>query len=187
MATRFKFDPWSSEAAIKLILANRGGSCTFHDMFKVLYFAEKKHLSEWASQITGDVYDAMEYGPVPSRVYAALKVIRAGGQLSTADVRFAGDLSVQRKHHISLKSGAKPADLDNISEAAVESILWAIEHTKNMSFAERTDASHDQAYDAADLNAPMSLVDIATSGGADPSIVELLEERLENEDAFFAA
>ena len=37
-----------------------------HKVFKILYFADQKHLVTYGRPITGDTYLKMTYGPVPS-------------------------------------------------------------------------------------------------------------------------
>ena len=49
---------------------------TFHSISKMLYFADKLHLSKYGRLISGDNYVAMAHGPVPSAVYNIMKVPR---------------------------------------------------------------------------------------------------------------
>ena len=55
--------------AILYILQKMGGKCDMHKCCKILYFADNAHLSQWGRSITGDMYIAMNYGAVPSRIY----------------------------------------------------------------------------------------------------------------------
>ncbi|OQY45782.1 MAG: hypothetical protein B6240_08350 [Desulfobacteraceae bacterium 4572_87] len=48
----------------------------FHKVFKILFFADQKHLSRYGRPVVGDYYVAMRHGPVPSRIYDILKSIR---------------------------------------------------------------------------------------------------------------
>ena len=59
-----------------LYVANRVQRKDFHKIFKIIYFADRQHLADWGSPITGDTYIAMEAGPVPSRLYDMLKIVR---------------------------------------------------------------------------------------------------------------
>ena len=58
------------------ILNNLGGQSDLHKIFKILYFADQKHLITYGFPITGDFYIAMPAGPVPSKSYDVLKAIR---------------------------------------------------------------------------------------------------------------
>ena len=62
------FNPEKSLQAV-LYVANRLERKDFHKIFKVLYFADREHLTKYGRPITGDTYVAMEYGPVPSMIY----------------------------------------------------------------------------------------------------------------------
>jgi hypothetical protein len=56
-----------------LYIAARVKNPTLHTVFKIMYFADKLHLSNYGRFITGDTYYAMEYGPVPSAAYDMTK------------------------------------------------------------------------------------------------------------------
>src|SRR5258705_2140806 len=76
MKATFKFDREKAISAIKVVLKNVDGKCDFHRLFKILYFAEQKHLSKYGRPIFGDTYIAMKDGPVPSDIYDILKIIK---------------------------------------------------------------------------------------------------------------
>ena len=61
-----------------LYVANRVQRKDFHKIFKIVYFADRQHLAEWGRPITGDTYIAMDAGPVPSRMYDMMKIVRGG-------------------------------------------------------------------------------------------------------------
>ena len=56
-----------------LYILNRTGGTDFYHVFKILYFAEIKHLAKWGRNITPDTFCALDYGPVPSDLYNAVK------------------------------------------------------------------------------------------------------------------
>ena len=64
-----------------LYVANRVQRKDFHKIFKIVYFADRQHLAEWGRPITGDTYIAMDAGPVPSRMYDMLKIVRGDSYL----------------------------------------------------------------------------------------------------------
>ena len=75
-----QFDKEKSLNAL-LYVANRVQRKDFHKIFKIIYFADRQHLADWGRPITGDTYIAMEAGPVPSRLYDMLKIVRGDSYL----------------------------------------------------------------------------------------------------------
>ena len=64
---------WEKAFEAIVWLANRQPGIGFFHISKVLFYADKMHLQRYGRPITGDVYIAMTYGPVPSGVYDLLK------------------------------------------------------------------------------------------------------------------
>jgi len=65
---KFKFDQEKAVSAIlyiskRLIEAEGNIEPDFHKIFKILYFADQKHLANYGRPIIGDHYIAMEHGP----------------------------------------------------------------------------------------------------------------------------
>ena len=71
--SQIKFNKEKATHSI-LYVANKLERRDLHKIFKILYFAERKHMQDWGRPIIGDTYIAMDAGPVPSRVYDILKL-----------------------------------------------------------------------------------------------------------------
>jgi hypothetical protein len=69
---RFFFD---REKALEVILyiAKRSSISDKYHIVKILFLADKKHLSKYGRFICGDHYVKMEYGPTPSGTYDIVK------------------------------------------------------------------------------------------------------------------
>ncbi|MEK7221817.1 MAG: Panacea domain-containing protein, partial [Nitrospirota bacterium] len=61
----FRFDPDKAIQAILFVARSITGA-TFHQISKIIYFADKDHLQKYGRLICGDSYVAMKHGPVPS-------------------------------------------------------------------------------------------------------------------------
>ncbi|MFO7668897.1 MAG: Panacea domain-containing protein, partial [Bacteroidales bacterium] len=72
----FTYDRNKAKEAVLYIVSKLRYS-DLHSVFKALYFAEKKHIAEYGRSITGDRFIAMNYGPVPSRIYDHCKESKA--------------------------------------------------------------------------------------------------------------
>lgn len=78
-------DPWRRHKVNKFLDAQKAleaivfVSHKTNDLFhivKILFYADKFHLEEYGRQISGDIYCAMEDGPVPSGAYDLIKIAR---------------------------------------------------------------------------------------------------------------
>lgn len=72
MTQFFSFDPERSIEAL-LYLATHAKEPTKMSLLKLLYFADKTSLEKYARFITGDIYYAMQHGPVASHIYNWMK------------------------------------------------------------------------------------------------------------------
>ena len=55
-------------AELVLYILGKTGGVDFYHTFKILYFAEMKHLAKWGSGIVPDEFCALKYGPVPTNL-----------------------------------------------------------------------------------------------------------------------
>jgi uncharacterized phage-associated protein len=108
-----------------------------HKIYKILYFADQKHLLKFGRPIFGDTYLKMQYGPVPSFVKNII------------DENMEGWEEIVAKYNRHFVKSLKEVDLDYLSESDIECLIESIEENKNLSFKELTEKSHDSAYNKA--------------------------------------
>lgn len=165
-------------AVVKLVLSNlEDHKCDFHKLFKILYFAERSHLSVYGRPITGDRFVAMKNGPVPSVIYDILKYLREGS-IFVSDVDFAKDFLVEDRYHLKLNN--HELNMDILSESEIECLTQSIAENRNLSFDKLTDKSHDVAWSRAEKDDVISLFDIAEAGGANEDMLNYISVTLEN-------
>ena len=179
---KFKFDEQKAMSIVlyiaeKLISLNdRRAKPDLHKIFKVLYFADQKHLARYGRLIVGDFYIAMDHGPVPSNIYDMIKTIR--GDSIYADDRRYGDSFKVRDHFVYPKH---EPDLGVLSESDIECINEALQENQYLSFAELRDKSHDSAYCKATKDDKISFRAMAKIGGADNEMLSYIQTTSENE------
>ncbi len=165
------------------IIQKSGGICDFHKVFKILYFADQKHLSRYGCAITDDTYIAMANGPVPSMAYDILKSLRGEGLFTSQKDQFTPYFELQiNKHTVTAK---KSPDLDYLSESEMRCIDESIEENYHLKFSDLTEKSHDTALQNAVSNGEIDLLDVATCGGAGNDMIEYIKESSENRLAVF--
>lgn len=148
----------------------------FHKIFKILYFADQKHMARYGYPIVGDYYIAMEHGPVPSGIYDILKVVR--GDSIFPDSGNYGRYFKAKSRFLHPKVAA---DMDAIAESELECLRESLEENQFLSFIELKTKSHDRAYRCAVKNDQISFREMARMGGADENMVAYIHTISENE------
>lgn len=174
---RFKFNKESSIASVLYIL-ERTGRLDFHKLFKILYFAEQKHLALYGKPITGDHYIAMPAGPVPSVIYDILKSVRDKDDYPVNYKEFEHLFVVEGNYYVKALVGS---DTDNLSESSTELLNDSIKENKDLSFSQLKEKSHDTAWGMADANYEINYEDIAACGGANDVILKYMKTSSENQ------
>jgi uncharacterized phage-associated protein len=121
---------------------------TFHSISKVLFHADKAHLSRYGRPISGDRYVAMKHGPVPSATYDILKSLRGESMFLVPEPRIRESLSVEGYSVRALRA----ADLGVLSQSEIECLTESAHEHGAKSFTQRTAESHGPAWQAADEN-----------------------------------
>lgn len=176
----FKVDIDKSIQATLFVLNQVGGTCDFHKIFKVLYFADQKHLARFGRPITGDNYVAMKNGPVPSNIYDILKSIRTETVFSDYAKQYMPLFDVRMNHFAVAK---QEADLEYLSETDVECLNEALQENKDLNFKQLTDKSHDPAYNQALKDDYIPLLEIAKVGGANEAMLNYIQLNVQNQRA----
>ena len=164
------------------ILNNLGGKSDFHKIFKILYFADQKHLITYGFLITGDFYIAMQNGPVPSKLYDVLKAIRGDSFWSSTLPHSYEDLFEVESHYVTAK---KEADIDELAESDVECLLESISENQSLNFRQLKDKSHQLAWENArndenNFDNVIDIIDIAKEAKVNEEILKYVLLNLEN-------
>ena len=166
-----QFDKEKSLNAL-LYVANRVQRKDFHKIFKIIYFADRQHLADWGRPITGDTYIAMEAGPVPSRLYDMLKIVRGDSYLP--DMEGLGKyFQVENWMYV---RPLQDADLNKLSASEQEAMSEAIEKYATLSYDEIKEKSHDVAWRCTARDFSISWDNIAREAGLDEVEVACLRE-----------
>jgi len=163
----FNFDSAKSIHALLYIL-NNIGQADMHKIAKILYLADRNLLTRFGNPITGDKYIAMNYGPVPSKIYNIIKDIR-----DKKDNDYLHFFKVSGKNYET--TALCECDLEELSQADIESLNQAINEINVLDFNERVHKTHDSAYKATSLNGIMLFENIAEEGGANPEMIQYIQ------------
>jgi uncharacterized phage-associated protein len=157
-----------------LFIAQRLTRKDFHKIFKVLYFADREHLSTFGRSITGDTYIAMDDGPVPSKIYDIFKSVRGDGYFKD-DGKFSQLFTVA---HWDLIEPHVESNIKALSKTDLLKIEKALKDYGEMSWDEVREKSHDYAWRATVLNRPISMDNIVYETGNDEGYVEYLKQQM---------
>ena len=166
-----QFDKEKSLNAL-LYVANRVQRKDFHKIFKIIYFADRQHLADWGRPITGDTYIAMEAGPVPSRLYDMLKIVRGDSYLPDME-------GLSKYFQVENWMYVRPlqdADLNKLSANEQEAMSKAIEKYAALSYDEIKEKSHDVAWRSTARDFSISWDNIAREAGLDEVEVACLRD-----------
>ena len=151
-----------------LFVVERLEKADAHKTYKILYFADQKHLLKYARPIFGDTYLKMQYGPVPSFVK------------NVVDENIEGLEEIVARYNKHFVNPLKKADLSYLSASDIECLEESIEENKNLSFKELTDKSHDYAYNKASW--VIGYLDIAKAVGAEKNLLKYIQQQILNEN-----
>jgi uncharacterized phage-associated protein len=180
---RFRFNEQKAIAAILYIsklLQSEGIRVDFHRFFKILYFADSEHLSEYGRPIIGDHYIAMKDGPVPSNIYDILKIVR-GDSIFEKCKNYSEYFEVYKNYFIKPK---QEANLEELSESDIECLDDSFSKNKKLSYKELKKKSHDSAYYNATRDDKIDFKEMAKVRGADEDMLSYIKLNSENERVF---
>lgn len=165
-----------------LLILEKLGQTDYHKIFKILYFAEQQHLKNYGQPLTGDVYQAMPYGPVPSFLYDIFKASENQNSPFGEALQLSKAFSVTRKDKIPYVSPNMKPNTDELSETNIEAILNSINDNQQLSFKEITDKSHDSAWEKAEnaIETEISYLDMAKSVQTSPEMLKYILFNAEN-------
>lgn len=146
----------------------------FHKIFKVLYFADRNHLTEYGRSITGDTYIAMADGPVPSKIYDIFKSVRGDGYFIDKG-NFSNFFSVENWDLIIPK---KEPNIKALSKTDIECLEFSLNEYGDLTWDAIKEKSHDYAWRNTALNNPISLENLLLETGNDESYIEYIKKNM---------
>lgn len=139
---------FNAQKALEVLLYIAQKCPDMYTALKIVYFADKEHLSKYARLISTDKYVAMSHGPVPSGTYDLVKYVR-NGRLDLIDLPLKDAFRVDGHNIVPLRD----PDVSLLSESEIECLDNSIEAFGGKSFNELKLISHnDPAYMLADEN-----------------------------------
>lgn len=147
-----------------------------HRIFKILYFADQKHLTRYGRSIIGDYFVAMKDGPVPSQTYDLIKAVRGDSVFCTAD-NYKPFFDVVDGYLVSPK---KDPDIDEFSQSDLQCLNESLQENQDLPFSLLRRKSHDAPYQRVTQNDEISLLDMAKTGGADDNMLSYIESVSDN-------
>lgn len=168
-----------------LYILNKTRGIDFYHVFKIIYFAEMKHLAKWGIRLQKDDLCALEYGPVPSKLYDAVKRKNAPGTQLSSMLFEVADFAGNDAPNVLLPK--RQADMDYISKSEQEALDTSISENASLTFSELKEKSHDAAWKEA-YEKPTGLriispVSMAKVAGLDENALEYINEQMELEKA----
>lgn len=151
---RFQFNESKAIEALAYVAEQWPGITPFY-VSKVLFFADRDHLRDYGRPVIGDVYIAMDNGPVPSRIYDMIK-----GKLDFfADPHAVHEaLRVDKNGNYPKVFAKRKVDLDQFSETDIAALRKAIEFCRGKSFSYLSGLTHqEEAWASAPRDGAMSL------------------------------
>lgn len=158
-----------------MYVANRLDITDIHRIFKVLYFADKQHLSNYLRPITGDTYIAMDDGPVPTNLYDIVKEVDNRGHWNgeRKSMIFTSLFSINKNMFV---KPLKDADLDFLSISDIEELDKSIEKYGALSHELLSTISHAYAWQRTSRNSAMDLDNILRENGEGEDFIKHIAE-----------
>jgi len=165
---------FNKEASLNAVLyiANRVKRKDFHKIFKILYFSDREHIYQFGKPLTGDIYIAMNNGPVPSKIYDIFKIVRGDSYCQDKE-NFEELFFVENNMYI---NPLKDADMDYIPKRSICILDESINKCDNLSFDELTEKSHDTAWRSTALDYPIEYSKMALEAGANRDDLEYIKD-----------
>lgn len=153
---------------VLMYVALKSGARASHQIWPVLYLAERRHLATTGSQFLGDIWVAMRHGPVPLRSYMDLH-LWASGNASNATP---GTL----EQWLGWLSGRYPAAEASGCLRPWESdcIEWALNEVAGMGSAQLQQAVRGRAWESAGLDGEMDPLLMAQESGANAATLDCI-------------
>lgn len=178
---------------LMLYILNKTGKLDSYHVFKILYFAERLHVSTWGSGFVPDNFLAKTNGPVPENLAVAVEGLsQSENELSKLIDAFTTHMlekAEEMPNGIDIFFEAKrEADMNYISKADKDVLDSAIADYAHLPFKELRKLSHDEAWEEADkrINGTdvLSPITMAKAMKVDEAMLDYVREQCEIAEYF---
>lgn len=167
--------------AVLLYVINEYNGIDKLSLYKILYFANQKHLKDYGRPIIEDTFVAMKWGPVPSFVRDVTNL--AESETATELQKMISDYIRREAYIFYAKDNA---DLRYLSASDKRCLDESIRENKGLSFGILSEKSHDYAYEKTKkekgLNHNIDLIDIATAAGCTEGTIKYIQNNINFQD-----
>ena len=173
------------KATVLYILNQVPEGLDYIHLFKILYFAQQKHLVAYGMPLMEDTFCAKKLGPVPTLTYKVLRGVESGAKFESSYLNdFASSINVDLQNKHQIVTSVVSCDLDELSKSDIKVLNASISEYKEVASYALSDISHDKAWQKAketaertgeDTKIPM--YDIAEAGGATKGMLSVIRER----------
>lgn len=143
-----------------------------HKLFKILYFADANYLIDCGYSITDDTYIKMSNGPVPSKIYDIIKVLREN--VVSFDIMESYKKLFKISNHKYIKVLNTP-DYDEIPVKELEFINNSIVENALLNFERLTEKSHGISWQNASNAKPINEFDIIKEFGGTSENIQYIQ------------
>ena len=124
--------------AVVLYVVTKCEVIDYFHLFKILYFADKAHYAKYGRRIIKDTYCALKNGPVPSKLYDAIKIVTQKATCyNNSSLKSLTDALYQADNDFDYFISAKEnPDMGELSATDMKCLDEAINENKNLTFQE---------------------------------------------------
>jgi len=121
---RFPFNERKAAAAAAFLLDHEGGTMDYMRLVKLLYLAERESLARLSHPIAGDVYSALDQGPILSRVLDLCKYKSTGPWAAQIERSGLWAVKLRKPPDLGPLSAAEVAILEEVAKRFHERDQW---------------------------------------------------------------
>lgn len=173
------------KATVLYVLGQMPQGVDYIHLFKILYFAQQKHLVTYGMPLMEDTFCARKHGPVPTLTYKVLKASESGQTFEQKEMQeYLSAVKVELRDGHQMVMAIEKADMDELSKSDVLVLDECINRLRNIDAFDLSDLSHDKAWlkakrtaDRTGEDAKIPMYDIADAGGATKEMLSVIRER----------
>jgi uncharacterized phage-associated protein len=143
MSVKFQIDSEKIIATVLYIASKNVPELTPAKLFKLMFLAEKYHLVRYGRPITGDRYDAMKDGPVPSFTYGLFRKQILKAPFTSEGRCLASSLLIDRSYTHPRIAAQCDFDREQLSPSDIAALDRTIDRYGSRTFSELRSVTHN--------------------------------------------